>query len=483
MVFGLGADSRTYPDFVGGGRGALDRAIVGPAGLLDVLETQLGLLGPSTAKTVRIAVFMTKLGAAGPGRFWSKSFEKDPWATANLLLGWRDTLVSGGWGGAAIGPPRADDLAAAEAAGPSLPPGLADRLSRLTGAIGRRPGLRLARLTLLEPRPSADAGRRAIGQGVGAGGCVVEEAAFPAATGASDLARAQRVLEGGPAESLVGDGTLVLLEADTTLMAAEAVADWLAAAADQDGDGTVVLAPDGDTVLLDHALSGRGLPALGLSRPARSRAILHVLPLAFAVAWAPFDPAALRDLLLLSQPPVPRFVARRLARALHEAPGLGGPAWRRAWADIEATARERNPDGVAARLAAWRAWTLGGQHSRREGMLLGDVIAIAKRIEDWALARDVGRGDALLLSLAGAAHTVADAAGRAWYGATLRLIGRASAGPSRRRRRAQHRAPCRSRIGARRALPRRDLRFSSHPDLVELCGTRRTASAVALERG
>ena len=114
---------------------------------MDALEAQLGLLGPQVPKAVRIAAYVAKLRAAGEGRFWSASFGKDPWSTAVQLLGWRDTLVAGGWTGAAMGSPRPDDLAAAESAGAPLPPGLADRLAALVAAVGLRPGLRRSRLS------------------------------------------------------------------------------------------------------------------------------------------------------------------------------------------------------------------------------------------------------------------------------------------------------------------------------------------------
>lgn len=413
LLLGLDADGRTYPDYPGAGAGALDRAIVGPAGLVDVLEIQLGLTGPSVPKAVRIAAFMAKLGAATGQRFWSKSFGKDPWSTATLLLGWRDGLVSGGWDGAPIGQPRTDDLAAAELAGRPLPAGLADRVSTLTRAVPSRPGLRLTRLTLLERRDQQPPGVSMLVEALERTGVAIEQARSDVAPQTdSDLARAHRLLDGEAPEVLAGDGTLVLLEADTTLMAAEVVADWLANASPEDREGTVILAPDGDTALLDHALSVRGVPVLGLSKHARSRAALQVLPLAFAVAWAPFDPTALRDLLLLPRPPIPRFAARRLARALQEAPGLNSPGWRRAWDEIEASARERQPEGGASieeGLAKWREWMCGGQSRRPDGMPLTDALAIAGRVEAWARAQDGGQGDALLLALAGAAKTFADA--------------------------------------------------------------------------
>jgi ATP-dependent helicase/nuclease subunit B len=63
-----------------------------------------------------------------------------------------------------------------------------------------------------------------------AAGVPIEEwAATPSAAPTSDLARVQVALSGPPPESLQDDGSFTLVEADTALMAAEAVADWLPA--------------------------------------------------------------------------------------------------------------------------------------------------------------------------------------------------------------------------------------------------------------
>ena len=118
LVFGLEADSRVYPDFPGSGPGVLDEEVVGPRGLVGLLEIQLGLSGPTKSEAVRIAAYAAKLQVALAERktaFFAASFSRDPWATAERLLHWRDNLVLAGWAGTAIGTPRADDLAAAEA--------------------------------------------------------------------------------------------------------------------------------------------------------------------------------------------------------------------------------------------------------------------------------------------------------------------------------------------------------------------------------
>ena len=55
LIFGVACDGRVYPDFPGDRDGALNAAVVGPSGLVDTLEIQLGLTGPHGAEAVRVA--------------------------------------------------------------------------------------------------------------------------------------------------------------------------------------------------------------------------------------------------------------------------------------------------------------------------------------------------------------------------------------------------------------------------------------------
>ncbi|MBP1886531.1 PD-(D/E)XK nuclease family protein [Sinorhizobium mexicanum] len=420
LVFGLSADGRVYPEATGAA-GAIDAAVVGPAGLVSAIEVQLGLLGPSASRAVRIASYLSKLQSAGVGRFWNGSFGKDPWSTAATLLEWRDNLIAAGWQGKPVGAGRIDDLAAAELAGTMLPLGLTDRAVRLLTALPSRPGLRIKQLTLTEPRkllPSL--WRRLIEALQLAGVSVDQHDGCAAAAEASDLRKVQSALAGERREPLEGDGTFVVVEADTELMAAEAVADWLAASPPEERAGTVVLAPSGDTALLDHALRTRGLPALGLSVSSAWRGALQVLPLAYAAAWQPFDPRVLLNLLMLPRPPISRWAARRLARALSSEPGIGGAAWLNAWGEIDARLLEMHVElepkdarkKVDAVIAEWRTWTDVGRFDKIAGIPLIEAQAIAGRVAAWALRADAGRNDGLLLAVAGAAGAVVDALNR-----------------------------------------------------------------------
>lgn len=420
LFFGVAADGRTYPD-ASAPAGVVDVAIVGPAGLTEVLESQLGLTGPTMSSAIRIAAYIAKIRASGHAkRFWSDSFAKDPWSTATELLSLRDVLVAGGWACGPVGSQRIDDLAEVETRGAPVPGGLADRVAALIPALTSRPGLRLSRLSLLESRAQLPPlWLRLINKLESVDVAINEHAGNTPAPEGTDLRRVQRALDGDASESLIGDGSLVFVEADTALMAAEAVADWLAAGSAESLDGTVVLAPDGDTALLDGVLSSRGLPALGLSSRSPWRGALQVLPLAFAVAWRPFDPKALLNLLMLPRPPMPRFAAGRLARALTAEPGLDGRKWISAWEQIEAQALALNVDAgpkaaakTEAQIARWRSWTAGGQFDRSAGMPAFEARQIAGRVASWAMEADGGAGDQLLLAVAGAARAFSEAVDR-----------------------------------------------------------------------
>ena len=418
LIFGLACDGRAYPDFPGGGAGVVHAAVVGPTGLIDVLEVQLGLTGPRGAEAVRIAAYAAKLRAAlavNPNPFYAPSFARDPWAAAKALLAWRDQLTAAGWTGGAIGSPRIDDLARAEVQTPPLPPGAPDRLRAVVTVLADRPPLSINRITLVEPLDLLTPPYRGLIDQIEACGVEIQAASPPAAASANDLHRVQAFLRSGVTDALQGDGAFMTVEADTALMAAEAVAEWLVAGSEEDLAGTVVLSADGDTALLDRALQARGLPALGQSAASPWRGALQVLPLAFAASWAPFNAKALLDLLLLPRPPIERRAAGKLARALAREPGTGSPSWTRAWADLEADLAERFADHpsaeaeIAKRQTRWREWTTGGLYSRTQGMPADAASRIAARVGQWAVKTDAGQSDPLLLTVAGAASALVQA--------------------------------------------------------------------------
>ena len=87
IVFGLHLDGlQPHPP-----KTAAGEATLGPRGLLEVLETQLGV-PPSTAHQSEVAFSYLRClhEASSPDRFFHRSLEVDPVNVARTLLGWRE---------------------------------------------------------------------------------------------------------------------------------------------------------------------------------------------------------------------------------------------------------------------------------------------------------------------------------------------------------------------------------------------------------
>ena len=407
VTFGAHADGGTWPEHGGDGTASFGAPVVGPAGLVTLLEAELGLGGPPSSVLDRVVAWQAKLEAAdGRERFWTRSLSADAWATARLLLGWRDDLVMAGWWPeVGFSEQRLADLAAAEAAGAPLPRGLADRLvtveKRLAG--GARTGLRS--VCTIDRRDDLPAPwRRLLRRLADAGVEVTERPPTPAADPASSLGRLQRWLAAGGAVDETADGSVLWARGASTPHAAELLRQWLAAAPE---DASIVLVSQGgDSHALDLALHAGGLPRCGASATSAYRGSLQVLLLAFQLAWRPVDVRALLALLTLPNSPVPGRVGARLARVLESSPGVGGAPWREAWAAIEAAeldyaGDEADPDAlVRERLARWRAWVEPAQADPADGIALPDAAAVCDRVASWATRRAAGSSDPLYRSTA-----------------------------------------------------------------------------------
>ena len=428
LVFGWDLDGDAYPETVDG-TAALGAAVVGPAGLVDVLERWLGLGAPAAAQALRIAQYLSRLREGGAAdAFFAGSLAVDGWATARELLGWRDALVAGGWRGEPVtdGGARLQVLATLERHVRPLAPGSGDRLRAVREALlneRRRPPIAALRVVtpchLLPPPWPALLDRLA------ALGVTVDGPPAERAVGAGDLAALQARLLGDRGAALVGDERVALLEADDPLQAAELTASWFATSADADA-GLVLIRGEG-SVLLDEAFHRLGLPRPGCAGRSALRGPLQLLPLAFELAWQPFDPQRALELLLLPGSPVPPRVARCFAEALREAPGIGGPAWQAAReAALERWAAKLGQEGlVGAELqrrlqadeAGWRDWLEASRFDPGTGMPAVEADRICRRVQGVMQRRAAATDDPLYGFGMAAATALAEAiqnAGLGW---------------------------------------------------------------------
>jgi ATP-dependent helicase/nuclease subunit B len=194
------------------------------------------------------------------------------------------------------------------------------------------------RVQLAAPRPAFAPMVLALVDAMAAAGAAVTDMAGESARASADtdLGRVQRaLLVGGNSKdrpTLKGDGSLLVLEADTPVEAAELTASL--ARTLTLGDTTVVV--NTESVVLDAALARQGLPTIGLATSSALRPHLQVLPLRLQLAFKPQDPFRAAELLLLPGGPLPGHARRSLLDALNEMPGVGSPKWLDAITEIQA---------------------------------------------------------------------------------------------------------------------------------------------------
>lgn len=411
VVFGLWADGGACPDHGGGEHGALGQPVVGPRGLIDIIETVLGNGGPPSAQVVRIARLQAYLAGLDGEFFWSKSFALDPWSSARTLLSWRDELVGLGWrDDATWTSPRLADLATLSQAARDLPDSLSDRIVGILHSLEAATRPPIARVRLIDQREVCPKPLRRLLSRLEQIGCQIEEIALtPAAPSTRSLGQLQRWMQGAADDLTRTEDSVTVATAASATLAAETVGQWIAG---QDADGFALIAQGGDTDLLDHGLVASGQPRAGRSAQSVHRGSLQLLLLAFTSAWAPFDARAMMELLVLPNPPIARRAAWRLAAALEQAPGRGGEAWRDAWDAIEAQENIRAAEDsdalkkIAPRLAWWRRWAEPKLADPTAGMPLEQALELCDAVAQWAGQRYALADDMLAAATATLANEV-----------------------------------------------------------------------------
>lgn len=428
IIFGYELDTGSYPDSLGDDEARQGVVVLGPAGLIGVLETQLGLSGVHVHQAVRIGQYLRRLRAADNGEFfYSRSLQADYWSTAKQVLAWRDDLVLSGWKGILpeSSPRRLKEMATVENLEElELSSGLGDRLTRIFAALGTGKQLSIQLIELMEPLGSLPyiwdklfsilAQHDVKLEGIqGVNYKVVSET-----QGSQDLKTLQRsLLENKPhSRAIKGDGSLCLFEGANEFEVSEALASWIEV---YSGDSSNILFVRGDgSPVLDDALHAHNLPGIGSESRSRWRTALQVLPLMLTFYWEPFDPRRLLEILTLPKSPIPKWAARHFEKSLREHPGIGGPKWHQAWDAIrsEYESRDTEHDGDTQPGKSFeefrkdlRFWLGEHRHNPDKGMQTSFIQEICSRVAQWASTRGGLEKDHLLISSAAIASDVSDA--------------------------------------------------------------------------
>ena len=380
-------------------RNQLGFMTAGPLGMLNVLETQMGLLRDRPSQSQRIVQYRDCLKRADhERRFYHLTFATDELGTASVLLGWRDLWFLHGWTG--IFPDSASDrlkdLAQVEIlAKDTVSPCVGERLAEIIDAMSRRKPI-IDRIDLEEPLEWMPRQWQSVFK------TLPTEVISNKTTGNDGfLGQLQSALVRidlkKPEEKLrwQDDGTLKVVRAETSLLAAGWVAKQVKAS-----KGTTLLVGGPHSSLLDDMLASDDRPRQGLSEASAFRPTLQVLPLVLELMWAPLNFHALLQFLTHSVCPVPNYARYRLAAVLADKPGIGSDSWNATLESIDKHYAERSA-GARKSIATW---VTCDRHPQSTGVPVQEVLDRVRLLQDFFRLRlsdsDPARGAAFYAGFA-----------------------------------------------------------------------------------
>jgi ATP-dependent helicase/nuclease subunit B len=363
IVLDIDFDQSSFPGPLGDKQAVINEAWVGPIGLTDILETQLGLSGAylsNAERALRLVNIMQKKDG-----FYSRSAQVDPFGSALRLLQWRDELKLSGWNGRAKSP-RLAQLAELTK---DVAPGSPDRLAAIEKTLaGRKTAIE--EVVIFESEQQFSPLLKKVLAALEKQGTqkIIRELGPAKATG--DLAACR---EAGFEPR--GDGSLQLLRTAGHVEAAEEAAAWLASL----GKDCTALVVRPDPVL-DAALYRHGLPTLGATTDSQRNSLLSALPLILELAYAPKDPQAAFELLHLPISPVRPSLARELIKAMHNWPAVHGQAWEKATqAGLEKIKDAAERNRVGKRIEG----IFSGELARSARYPAKEITRRVSLLEDW----------------------------------------------------------------------------------------------------
>jgi hypothetical protein len=318
-------------------RDALGEPIVGPLGMLNLLEVQLGLVRILPSLSERVVQMRECLQASRNGsRFYEASFIADELGTAATLLSWRDLWYEHGWTGNAPtnGCIRLTDMVEVERLAQSkVAPGLGQRLADIEAKLEeRRP--QVASITLLDSLEHFPLMWRRVLAKLPVDQLVTttpsaEPGTFLRAV-QDALVKAHAGMQPAPIPWR-NDGSVRIVRGESRIASAQ----WLAQQICKSDHDHVVIAEQAGT-MLDAALASHDQPRLGLTESSTFRPTLQLLPLAMRLLWEPLNFNALLQFLTHPVHPLRQFARRRIAEKMADAPGIGGNDWNELLSEIEA---------------------------------------------------------------------------------------------------------------------------------------------------
>jgi hypothetical protein len=372
----------------------LDAITTGPLGMLNLLETQLGLLHTEPPPSERILQYRERLKKLDrPERFFHQSFNVDELGTAATLLAWRDQWHLHGWGlnGTELksaASRRLRDMSELEdLTHIALEPSIGERLHTIHLAMQvRKP--RISSVTLLDELATWPKTWRDVLQSLplftASPVPVLDSEATDTAPMLKQIQSAFKMLEQGKQPQKLkwqADESILIVQSDTRALAGSWLADELAGLSNIQAGNTLLLAPDAS--MLDDVLVAASQARQGFNQSSAARPALQVVPLALGQLWNPMNLIGLLEFLTHPICPIPSIARTRLANMLTRSPGMGqGQAWDNTLADIEQACIKAEYDWEPVR-ARIRFWLEHERFDPAQGAPLDAVIARVQALADY----------------------------------------------------------------------------------------------------
>lgn len=365
----------------------LGSVMVGPQGLLEILETQLGLVALQPCAVQRAAAYRDCLAkGTDTKRFYLASFLADELGVAAELLSWRDDLYLHGWDGnaSAHGNARISDLADVEQqAKRYVAPSVGERLRRIASTLQTR-RTPIEKILLVDNWQTYPRAWQDVLQ------CLPHASIEPPSGRAKGFlgqlqVQLQRSIAGEQLAPLIwqNDGTVQVVQAQTRSLAAS----WLSRSFKDNESLLLVSSQEGDC--LDAHMVGASRARQGLDSASALRPALQVLPLAMELLWAPLNYPSLLQFLTHSICPIRTHARRKLAAKIAASPGVEGILWE----DVVGGISQHYGEEASQVLESITAWIQGPTYSKDQGAPLEDVLGRVRRLSRFFQMR-MGRAEA-----------------------------------------------------------------------------------------
>jgi len=369
------------------------KAALGDLGLLDLLETQLGLKQPESISYQRKIDYLQALRRTdAKPRFYSESLKTDPMAVTEHLLELRDALIESGWQKNQVGKlVKINDLAEVEKVFLNKT-GKADRLVLVCEELSKRSTFEaISSVTVFNAEDSLSFTWKIILKDI-LPKLDVKVSFFKADFKAqsdpkTDLGKllTLRQKESQPE----ADGSFTLLTGRDPWESARYVTAYLKTLPQEELAKTVILAPEKHRGILMSAMISQGIPYGGNhAEVSYARPALQILILALALTWEPKDPSVALSLLTTEGSPVPRGFRRSLITSFDQSLAVGGSTWSKHLDEIteELIKKAESPEEkekIKDRKLRITEWFSAPSYSFENGIPLDDFVAVCGRVSKW----------------------------------------------------------------------------------------------------